>query len=127
MSAFSVSDNHINALVTFAGAHGKRLYLGGGSVSLNSADLPVIGQILRDANNASITARYGHCDDGYEYAEADIKALSIADIINLCRCFEYQACEHPDWYQSEARFIIIAIERLAVDVEFKDKPAVWTI
>lgn len=37
------------------------------------------------------------------------RILSAADGINAAGCYEYQACEHPEWYDSEARAFVNAL------------------
>lgn len=130
MSAFSVSDKHINVLVAYAveNNRGNLIYFKGKSVDLSKHINRVeLGQSLRNANGASMQSRYGCYEYDYEYKEEDISEYSDADINALCRCFNYQACEFNGWHESDAFHIIYAIERVILDKLMQDKTDLWAI
>lgn len=130
MSAFSVSDKHINVLVAFAKqqTRGSKLYTCGTSYDLaRTTEARNLGDILRQANGASLLSKYGKGDFDYFYEEENIKDLSVADIVSLCHCYEYQACEFNGWSSSAARNAIIAIKDLALDTFTKGKSELWGI
>lgn len=105
MSAYLVSPEHIAQLalrfkkqVPFAGAH--------------NVDALSWAKALAEANWNSVAYRYGDDDMRYmgsgmsksEYIYAACAAtknwdynLNALDLIKMAKCFEYQACEKPDW------------------------------
>lgn len=112
MSAYMVSDEHINVMVwkagqrayqhdtlfTFTRDDGRVLRI------TSTADARELGQLLHDANLASVLARYGEWDDlePYRYARPTFQTWSALEVIGALSCYEYQACEVPDWRGSEA-------------------------
>lgn len=88
MSAFIVTDNTINALLGFADAYTLQKFHVG---SLNE-----VGQILVDENYRSVNYRYKTDDKPhtYRYSRYTVKATDAAQHMD---CYEYQACETPDW------------------------------
>lgn len=69
-----------------------------------------VGQILLDENVRSVNHRYDE-DEGYVYdhaAPADRRWTPV-EILKAIDCYEYQACETPEWNTSEAHAIITAL------------------
>ena len=127
MSAFVVSHDHIDGLVTFAidkrvsywvEAQGTRV-----NITIENAE--EIGRLLLEENQRSVGYRYGE-DDPDEMpgtvGENDAtyrfqhfrEPLSAVTILKACSCFAYQSCEHPDWEKSLAHSIIEAIRHRAI-------------
>lgn len=104
MSAWMVSKNHLDVMVTAA-------------ISLGLADKSSaneIGEMLQQENCSSLMARYGdryEMHDGTlpnpgEYLRAGFIARpdeNLAHVAKQVHCYQYQACEHEGWNASEAR------------------------
>jgi hypothetical protein len=115
MSAFVVSDTHIDALVSaglaFARPSEPMTWYHAGPDGLDRAyrlrpDNPTeVGAMLLAANQSSVNLLYG--ERGSTKPAYSFRRLSgIPDpvvILKAIACFEYQCCEHPDWAASQAR------------------------
>lgn len=116
MSAYLVSADHLNALATFAKIHDT--YINHWNVHLKgSTNTAEIADILRRANVDSLKARYGHGEDteGYSFTEYRNKAaLTPLAILKACICFDYQACEIPNYETTLAAQITASIVNSAV-------------
>lgn len=139
MSAFLVTDTHINALVTVAlGNSGARYWdlYSKSSVTITTMNAQSVGKVLMDENVRSVTHRYAHIQDHVEKCHAYAEsyrfrkfrgALSVAEVAKACDCYSYQACETDDWQGSQAYLIIAAIrEHVSADIPGWDK-APWGI
>jgi hypothetical protein len=125
MSAFVVDRTDIAYLITAAlsqpGHHGPISWKGenGEWQILRSGhydEAIKIGQMLWDENILSICYRYPDCQDkpdsmpgpigeDFIFRECDIKLfarIKAIEVIKAVHCYEYQACEHPEWRKSEA-------------------------
>lgn len=94
-----------------------------------------LGQMLWDENRASIEYRYpdtvgndadkpGTIDDGacgfkYHHKPTAIlrgtEAKDMAQLIQSCKCYRYQACEHDEWLCSNAEAFTRALMDAARD------------
>ena len=107
MSAFIVSKQHIDAIVTAIGddTHLQRLtdYDGEGTFQ------NYIGRILWRENIVSVKHRYPQDDtplelaDTYRFVPLDQPAVTVMKLIN---CLDYQSCEHDEWEASTAKQIL---------------------
>jgi len=154
MSAFIVSHDHIDALLTFARIHRVSYYVpqsicnkpGGTRVDINIQTVTEVGRILLTENERSIYARYPDCrpggngnpgtigEDAANYKYRDFselhrlqKGVQCVWIMNGCRCFDYQACETDDYEESLARSIIEAIRDAAIRALPGTSDAPWEI
>lgn len=116
MSVFLVSSEHINVMI-YAGiasidpmvwvtddepspTNGVSRY---GTRELNRSTATVVGQMLIDANAASVNARYSEENSyTYEYESPKYVSWSLVEVLAAIDCFEYQACEVEDYYNTEA-------------------------
>lgn len=109
MSAFNVSESHIDYIVRAALAWGLTDYAG--------ADL--LGRTLWAENARSVAHRYSEEPEpsDYEYRHTSGPAAGFpireAWIVSACDCLEYQSCEHPGWETSVARAALHAIRHHA--------------
>jgi hypothetical protein len=145
MSAFVVSHDHIDALLTFAKE--KRLesqifYIA------NQGREPLswtrIGQILLAENERSVCQRYPDVvpgegpgvigEEAINYTFRPFQPFSLmqyptklAWVIKGCNCYDYQACETDDYEQSIAYRIINVIRGRAINglPGYEDAP--WEI
>lgn len=85
-----------------------------------------VGQMLWDENRRSVRYRYpndtddtlpGPIDETFEYEHKPMiprSPINPVDVLKACSGFEYQACEHPEWEQSEAKAYIQALRDNAI-------------
>lgn len=69
-----------------------------------------IGQILLDTNVTSVNYRYDENEPCvYDHGTPAHTQWTAVEILSAISCYEYQACEHPEWTTSEAKTIIEAL------------------
>lgn len=128
MSAYVVSDNHINELVRFIDS---RFYQNKSYLQILLPDLCLIkddklfferiGQELLKENYFSVNHRYLHLDilgkaHKFNYRPELGKAkLSPVVILKLINCLDYQSCEHEGWETSAACKILESIKSHAIN------------
>jgi len=126
MSAWMVSKQHIDAMVTvYLGLQDTRY------ASFNHIDPQKCGQTLVTQNVRSLEARYGKGDDiipawayrPYQYRPS-VQPFSLAQALQNIACYEYQACETEDWQRTSAFYLCqsmtFLIARAAVGAEAYD-------
>lgn len=142
MSAYIVEEEHINYLVN-AGVELRGVYLKTDEKDqhglptrkelnlMSDEELSEVGQMLWDENEASVNDRYPDCEGeelpgtiaGMPTVEAiayrfERKVLPdknrLAQIITACHCYDYQACEHDGWENSQAKKLVDSIKGQAV-------------
>ena len=130
MSAFCVPLAHINALVSWASRNPTRFW---------SFDPHTAGQLLLDANNASVRARYRDADTaGMIVAErftfdpfADHRAprlpLNAVEVLKACDCLEYQSCEVDEWERTPAARLLDSIRAAAISALPGYDAAPWVL
>lgn len=109
MSAFFVGHAHVNALLSFYKRHCDR-----------HANADELGKVLLAENVRSLLARYPNHDHSEERDDVTEYRFKLAgaqltpeDIISMCDCFDYQACETDDYHVTEASDIVERIRRAA--------------
>lgn len=138
MSAFLVSDKHIDEMLKFASAHRPasfghpRVYHDNTIVmTLCMPDsLDEAGQELVNQNYKSLTARYKDDDapHSYKYQQRPFSdVMSPVEVIKLCDCYNYQACETLDYYDTLAYSISKTIREAAIDALPGYDDASWSI
>src|SRR5207244_11304732 len=125
MSAFLVSDAHINALLSYASRSGHgaamRTHLHAGSLGL--VDVREPGQldrragVLKQQNIRSLLARYQNDKpDDFDYRitfRRRVADLSPVECLSACACYDYQACETDDYKDTDAAEIVDSIRHQA--------------
>ena len=96
MSAFVVSDKHLSYIAS-AGV----LYCCAGYI-LHDGDVSgeVIAKALLRENNRSVNYRYKSHEARSENEQPAFRFVNNIDPVVLLKqiaCYEYQACEHPEW------------------------------
>jgi hypothetical protein len=102
MSAFVVSDKHIWVIVEAYAEFDPNF------------DRQATADMLLAENITSVNYRYSnHPPEPLHPCVQDASAvllsrnyLNWADLVNLCECYEYQSCEHPEWEGSDAHAFI---------------------
>ena len=116
MSTYIVSDKHISAMLT---SNKNRQYNESKSYYWNHEriyfvdHLQQIGQKLLDENYKSFNARYNRDDAPHSFVFYPVEMEPI-EVVRLCHCYNYQACEHDGWDTSEAKEISRQIEHYAI-------------
>lgn len=116
MSAFVVSDAHINTLVSWASFSKRevRYFWQGGRRHVWN-DEKRIASVLYAENVRSVNARYQESTptDGFQY-RFRLGPFPALMIIKACHGYAYQTCETEDWEATEAYAIIKGIEDAAM-------------
>lgn len=132
MSAFIVSEAHIQAIVATA----QRIDRWHGLPDANS-----LGRILWMENVASVKYRYHDEPESDLPGPGDWKpgtadrfrfwastpSLPIVTFLKQLACLEYQSCEHPDWETSKARKLIERMQDMAISCLPGYEEAPWGI
>lgn len=118
MSAFVVHPEHINVLLWGAlrAAKGRLCWFYGNPTrmgELTDTTATTIGQMLLDANVASVNYLYTveQAVAVYRYAVPRRREWSTVEILKALACYQYQACEAPDWEGSYAQTLCRTMER----------------
>lgn len=143
MSAFMVSDAHIDALVSaalFGDRDGRGLawYWDRGpggdprrSRRIDHENAAEAGRMLIAANAASVAYRYHGSERSavtrdYRPRWVPMPYDPVA-VLKAAQCFEWQACEHPGWHGSEAQaFCAYLKEQFVTRLPGYDK-APWAV
>jgi hypothetical protein len=143
MSIYVLSDNHINALLTYAIAHRISLPVRDADGSIRtaldlskSADQQKAADILHTQNVRSVCFNYPE-DNADEYGLITFKrywhngiagqCISGVQVIKACECYDYQSCETDDYEQTTAKLIIASISRHAISELPGYEEAEWSI
>ena len=128
MSAFIVSKNHINTLVNYGYHNRLYRYISEDNILRFNDEPTKIGQILVDENYKSINYRYEEDEEHYKYKfNLSLKNYSPVQIIKACDCYDYQACETPDYDKSVAYKLIDTIRARAINSLDGYEKAEWEI
>lgn len=145
MSAHLVSKAHIDALVTAGLWKGRRgesplpamrwVFPAGselpGAEGCQLVDVTAggVGAMLWAENRLSVNYKYG--EDEWEPAYVFEQLPGTVDplvVLKAINCYVFQSCEHPGWWESEARtFCDILQERMIRQLPGYDKAAGWEI
>lgn len=144
MSAYIVSTDTINLLVSACTRYGVDLYIPRTCVNVpegmtrdNSHNArtyyTTFGQILLDENYRSVNARYRQNDPAprYTHQSVDLDWASAGQpiahiILGSLRCYDYQACEANDYEQSLAKQIVERLQSAVIRSLTEDAPWGWT-
>jgi|SRR5580704_2747759 hypothetical protein len=121
MSAFIVSHDHIDALITYAINQHLWYYdrEQKQSIQIIAHNATEVGRILYAENIRSVRRRYkedfGNDGADYAYTPFNLFATKAASkqVVRACYCLDYQSCENDDWEDTQAALILSAIERHA--------------
>lgn len=119
MSAFVVSNNHINILINWAVSQTGfkvNVYYQEKTFTIGEDNAQQAGQILLDENYRSVNHRYDSFDkaERFKFVRKHFLNMSKVQIIKHCDCLNYQSCETDDWKDTFAFKIIKAIRERAI-------------
>lgn len=115
MSAFLVSEKHIQALVTYAARHLGTIRLGQATLDLTTPEgKRELGQRLWDENLRSVNFRYREQTEPVVYKHKMVPSISAVQILKAIHCLSYQSCESNDWEETQAYSVLKQIESSAV-------------
>jgi hypothetical protein len=114
MSAFIVSNDHIDYLVSAALTYGRGGYVKYGDVYISSQNANETGARLISENTNSVQYRYpdepinalpGPIATVYaiDYKYRPFLHVTPVQTLKALSCYEYQSCEHPGWETSSAK------------------------
>ena len=110
MSAFTVTNTHINALVRYASRHKISVFYGNPTMRLNvSEQEQEVAQLLLDENIKSVNYRYSETETGFIEYDRGAPIISAIQAIKAAQCLRYQSCEHPTYEGSIAQLLVEAI------------------
>ncbi len=129
MSAFMVSEKHINTLVSYASRNNISYYFDGMWNEINGKEQEAV-DILTIQNCASLNARYNEeYTEEYTYKPqyGATKPVSEMQIVKACHCYNYQACETENYDQTKAAAITKSIESFAIRKVPEYEQAEWEL
>lgn len=122
MSAFMVSDEHINRIVTYATrvlaatteAGGVGLYYHGKQLPVTLDDPQKLGELLYAENARSVGAQHYYrtdvaTDQAQMWTYEQGHPVPTVAFLKLCACLEYQSCEGEDYYETLAWKVLAAL------------------
>jgi hypothetical protein len=132
MSAYVVSDKQLNVLATWMYTNDGRIYPTDDSKPMY--DEQTVVEILKRQNVRSVAYRYSEAEEDssitfqYEYLRSPLEKPTLAvEVLSLLACYDYQACETPDYRDTEACRIVERIRAQAIrNLPGYDK-APWSI
>lgn len=129
MSAFIVSNDHINALVRFASVNDLGYYhIASATFVRVPGKEDSAAQMLLDENVRSVNFHYGDTvqADRIPY-DTNAPRLTAVQILKAAACLEYQSCETSGWTDSEAKALLDSIRREAITQLPGYAEAAWSL
>lgn len=130
MSAFVVSEKHIDYLVSAA-------YLWTRTQGINGYERDNAARMLEAENRRSVAYRYPSAAESNPVAIADALnarppvrlTLNVnpVQVLKAIACLEYQSCEHPEWETSTARAWLESLRNQAIANLPGYETAAWEI
>lgn len=117
MSAFIVGNKHISFMLKIAVpqyAGDGPTYYHNGRVHPFGGYEHRIGQILVDENTRSVNYRYRETKQAEKFQLVNTPEITPVAAIKACDGYIYQACETPDFYDTEARAIVKTLRERAI-------------
>lgn len=128
MSAYIVTDETISGMMQ---AIERRIYLHqpyyywNNRVHYFRQEPAEIAQKLVDENYRSVNGRYDEETQAHAFQFKVVRELTPIEIIKLCHCYRYQACETDDWEQTEAYVIMNELRDMAISALPGYEEAPW--
>lgn len=128
MSAFIVSDTHINALVRYASRNNVRTFYGNPMAMFKVKDNEQeSARLLLDENVKSVNSRYRDNETMSITYDPAAPILTAIEAIKAAQSLRYQSCEHSDYEDSIAFKLIEAIITDAIPRLEGYESAQWAI
>ena len=128
MSAFIVSDSHINALIRYASRHNVRVFHSNPLTMFRVQDNEQeAASLLLDENVKSVNSRYADKQTMSIIYDRAAPILTVIEAIKAAQCLRYQSCEHSDYKDSIAFKLIEAIITDAIPRLDGYEQAAWGI
>lgn len=135
MSAFIVSEDHIDALIEFGKAHLVQLWFrpNGEEMGIEydfrvTPDRNELGSALINENLKSFNYRYRDDVPVTHYVSKTTSRLyDPVQILKALSCWEYQSCEHPDFRSSLGFAVMEALRKEAINHLEGYEAAMWEI
>lgn len=138
MSAYIVTEDHINVIVSFfvTPVIDDRLWLKVNDEYnyMDENTSSKVAEILYNQNVRSVNYRYndkqGNEHFEFEYIPQASQKYSVGEIAGALDCLEYQSCETDDYHQTEAYDIITMMRKhllKMVQTEQLGDETVWSI
>ena len=128
MSAFIVSDSHINALVRYASRHNVRVFHSKPLTAFRVQDNEQeAASLLLDENVKSVNYRYRDNEVMSITYDMGAPILTAIQAIKAAQCLRYQSCEHSDYEDSIAFKLVEAIITDAIPRLDGYEQAAWAI
>ena len=116
MSAFILNEYHLSVLGRAASAV-QRPWGQSKRTAFDRTEARELAQVLYEENVKSVNYRYRETTPADDF-EFDLQAFNgVLDplvILKACACYDYQACEHPDYDQSAARLLIDRVRKVFI-------------
>lgn len=129
MSAFVVSENHINALVSFAigGQNPATAFWDRKHIDFRGNE-QMLADVLMNANVEAVNTRYGDEEQltGCKFRRNCTPPSPVA-ILKACDCYDYQTCELDGYESTFAAKIIEAVRNKAIRALPGYDAAKWSI
>lgn len=134
MSAFVVSDKHINSMLSFIRSENRYGFIVCHDNKTFSFDLndnesaKELGQILLDENYRSVNHRY-HGDEAepHKLAFKRVSVISPVQMLKCIQCLNYQSCETDDWDDTLAYKVLRCMSSIAIGKLDGYEEAAWGI
>jgi len=115
MSAYVVSNNHINAIVRFMEMAKPKIFERAGRHFIGGIDPAqygnAIGQLLLNENVRSVNYRYGQKGRAAKFTYHPMPpAVKPIEALKLINGLDYQSCERNDWHKSVACLILTTLK-----------------
>lgn len=134
MSAFMCTDEHISAIIEYGSLMGCAMYDCDGASMEFKGNEKYLAQILKTANIESLNERYNEDTDFEEVRYIQRASSEWADfpydavqMMKLCDCFNYQACEVEKYESTPAFRIVETVKGWACRRVDGWEQAQWTI
>ena len=134
MSAFLVTPEHISEIVKYAKKKEFRYAYNCFTKKQIDCDPKNMVKLLAQANIDSLVARYDYNPDEYaDYVTECLDSFSTLgradlgsnDIYNMLACWNYQACEVDNWFETDAYWLHVYLKDLAARKMAGDATVQW--
>jgi hypothetical protein len=125
MSAYIVDNKTIHAIVkgfrVYGAAFDAEDYNNTVSVIISVKEMSnAIGQSLLNQNYKSVNCRYRENTETPKYNYEDVK-INEGILIGCIDCYEYQACETDDYFNSDIHFSLLRLKNKIIERMIKEK------